>query len=159
MFSILSIFGCKTAERKLKIETVMGEYQKASRYAENGAHVRYNKLLPNIPLLEPKIDSIQKIDNILSYNLSGHIKSGGRTIYRIKNIQKEEMVQNDTLFIKHYVEIKTIPGKEGSLVVGYNYSQKCNQKVHTGIKKVHIELYHKYQNRDTNKVMFEEIGL
>jgi hypothetical protein len=156
MFSLISLIGCKTVERKLKIETVMGEYVKASRTAENGAHIRYNKRIPKTPLLEPKIDSIQQMDNKLSYNLQGHINSGGRTIYRVKNIQTEEVLQNDTLLIKHHVEIKTISGKEGANVMGYNYSQKFNQEVQSGIKKVKIELFHHYQSRDSTKVMTEE---
>lgn len=157
MFSLLSLFGCKISDRKLHIETVLGEYVKASRTAENGAHIRYNKRITKTPLLEPKIDDIQKVDNKLAYNIQGHINAGGRTIYRIKNIRTDKIVQNDTLFIKHYVEIKTIPGKEGANVMGYNYSQKFNQKVQSGIKKVKIELYLHYQYRNSNKKIAEEL--
>lgn len=156
IFSILSLFSCKIADNKLRIETVMGQYIKASKTTENGAHVRYTTRKLAKPLVEPKIDSITLIKNELAYTIQGHINSGGHTIAQVANIRTKKEFQNDTVFIIHYVEIKNKPGKEGANIMGYNYSQRFQHNLKSGIRKVNIELIHHYVSRNERRLLTTE---
>lgn len=143
LFFALSIFGflnCGTA-RKLNVETIESTYIAASKTNERGAHVRYRKRVPLTEVLEPKIYGIEKQNKSIKYKIQGHITTGGHTINRIKTIKTEKDVIGDTLYIRHHVLIKRIPGKEGANVMGQNYNYTHNTEIPNQISTIKIELY------------------
>lgn len=51
--------------------------------------------------------------------------------------------------LRYYVEVKKIPGKESSDVVGYNYTKDEIYKIPNDVKIIKIELYEN-QIKDTS---------
>ncbi|MGJ1366072.1 hypothetical protein [Sphingobacterium spiritivorum] len=79
---------------------------------------------------------------ILKFRIQGNISSGGLNINKIRKIRFEKGQQNgNNITLRYFAEVKMIPGKEGSDVVGYNYTKDETYKIPGDVKIIKIELY------------------
>ena len=141
MISILSFFGCKTSEslnNKLEVTTITTKPERVEVKDENG-HVRSrNTYVDEIERLKPEIIILDTEDRQFKYKIQGNITSRGLSIRRVKTIQSEQRIEGSTLVIKQTVMVKSISGKEGAQVAGYNYQQENVAKIPESINTIKI---------------------
>ena len=150
MFSFLSLFSCVSQSKKeingSKIKFRLNDpiLSKPGKRTvvdpETNTSRAFSSYIEYTPRLEPKITIRYDDSSNLIYDLQGNIYSGGLSIHNVKKIRIENEVKNDTLWIKNYVEIKRIPGKESATINGYNYSKQNKIKVPKDIKTIKIQL-------------------
>lgn len=139
MFSFLSLFSCFSQSKKevngSKIKYLLNDpiLSKPGKQTvvdpETNTSRTFSSYIEYTPRLEPKVIIKSHNANQLIYDLQGNIYSGGLSIHNVKKIRIENEVKNDTLWVKNYVEIKRIPGKESATINGYNYSKQNKIKV------------------------------
>ncbi|MDX8567391.1 hypothetical protein OZ668_05315 [Elizabethkingia sp. HX XZB] len=141
--SFLTLFGCETNAQKLNITTIYSEPKRGTREVpETGAVHNYTTRKEVTKRLNPMIVMTSKNSEILKFRIQGNISSGGLNINQVRKIRFEKGEQNgNSITLRYYVEIKKIPGKEGSDVVGYNYTKDETYKIPKDVKIIKIELY------------------
>lgn len=141
--SFLTLFGCETNAQKLNVTAIYSEPNQVTREVpETGAVHNYTTRKEVTKRLNPMIFLISKNAEILKFRIQGNISSGGLNINQVRKIRFEKGEQNsNSMTLRYYVEIKKIPGKEGSDVVGYNYTKDEIYKIPSDVKIIKIELY------------------
>lgn len=89
--------------------------------------------------LEPAIRLEHATHNSLGYTLQGNIASGGLSINRLQRIRTEQEIQGTQLTVKHWVQVRRIPGKEAALIRGYNYQQSHTLSLPKHVQGIRIE--------------------
>ncbi|WP_236900572.1 hypothetical protein [Elizabethkingia ursingii] len=141
--SFLAVSGCKTDAQKLKISAIYTQPKKVTREVTgtDSKHT-FTTRTEATERLSPMIVMISKNAEILKFRIQGNISSGGLNIHQVRKIRFEKGEQNgNSMTLRYYVEIKKIPGKEGSDVVGYNYTKDETYKIPNDVKIIKIELY------------------
>lgn len=155
MISILSFFGCKTSEslnNKLEVTTITTKPERVEVKDENG-HVRSrNTYVDEIERLKPEIIILDTKNRQFKYKIQGNITSRGLSIRRVKTIQSEQRIEGSTLVIKQTVMVKSISGKEGAQVAGYNYQQENVAKIPESINTIKIELHEQSQLKGSEEI-------
>lgn len=134
------------AQKKLQTETIFIRHQTACKNV-NGKYIRYRASVPLTKRLEPQVIILSQDKQNMSYELQGHISSAGLSINRVKNIRVEKEINKTQLTLKHIVDIKGIAGKEGAMIIGYNYKKEEELKIPEGIQVIKIELYEERSNQ------------
>ncbi|WP_260255410.1 hypothetical protein [Elizabethkingia anophelis] len=149
--SFLILFGCEANAQKLNVTTVYSEPNRVTReFPETGGKHTYTTRKEVTERLNPMIVMTSKNAETLKFRIQGNISSGGLNINKIRKIRLEEAAQNgNSLTLRYYVEVKKIPGKESSDVVGYNYTKDEIYKIPNDVKIIKIELYEN-QIKDTS---------
>lgn len=155
MLSILSFFGCTTSKSlhtKLVVTTITTKPERVAVKDESGqVHFR-NTYTDEIKRLNPEIIILDTENRQLKYKLQGHIISRGRSIRHVKTIQSEQWTEGATLVIKQTVMVRSIAGKEGANVAGYNYQQENAVKIPENIDAVKIELHEQKQLKGSQEI-------
>ncbi|WP_407488173.1 hypothetical protein [Elizabethkingia anophelis] len=149
--SFLILFGCEANAQKLNVTTIYSEPNRVTREVPetSGKHT-YTTRKEVTERLNPMIVMTSKNAEILKFRIQGNISSGGLNINKIRKTRLEKVTQNgNSMTLRYYVEIKKIPGKEGSDVVGYNYTKDETYKIPNDVKIIKIELYEN-QIKDTS---------
>ncbi|WP_258862527.1 hypothetical protein [Sphingobacterium spiritivorum] len=135
--------GCKTNAQKLQVTTIYSEPNRVTREVpETGRKHTYTTRKEATERLNPMIFMISKNAEILKFRIQGNISTGGLNINKIRKIrfEKGEHIGN-SITLRYYAEVKKIPGKEGSDIVGYNYTKDETYKIPGDVKIIKIELY------------------
>nr|WP_283162271.1 hypothetical protein [Elizabethkingia ursingii] len=141
--SFLALFGCETNAQNLNITTIYSEPKRSTREVpETGAVHNYTTRKEVTERLSPMIVMTSKNAEIVKFRIQGNISSGGLNINQVRKIRfiKGEQKGN-SMTLRYYVEIKEVSGKEGSDVVGYNYTKDETYKIPNDVKIIKIELY------------------
>lgn len=160
LLGFFNFFSCCSPSR-LQRETVLSEIIRVEvPHEDTGASTFKNTKIAITEKLTPNIAVIHQDSKHLKYELQGFVASSGLAINRVKRIGLEKVITGDSMLLKHIVEIVHIPGKEGSLVMGYNYTQMESVPIPETVRNVRIELYEKKairspydQNQETRKHM------
>ena len=149
--SFLVLSGCKTNAQKLQVTTIYSEPNRVTREVpEPGGKYTYTTRKEATERLNPMIVMISKNAEILKFRIQGNISSGGLNINKIRKIRFEKGEQTgNSITLRYFAEVKKIPGKEGSDVVGYNYTKDETYKISGEVKIIKIELYED-QIKDTS---------
>lgn len=149
--SFLILFGCEANAQKLNVTTIYSEPNRVTREVlETGGKHTYTTRKEVTERLNPMIVMTSKNAEILKFRIQGNISSGGLNINQVRKIRLEKVAQNGkSMTLKYYVEVKKIPGKEGSDVMGYNYTKDETYKIPNDVKIIKIELYEN-QIKDTS---------
>ncbi|EFK56690.1 hypothetical protein ACFU8T_09140 [Sphingobacterium spiritivorum] len=141
--SFLVLSGCKTNAQKLNVTTIYSETDRVTKEVpETGAVHTYTTRKEVTKRLNPMIVMTSKNAEILKFRIQGNISSGGLNINKIRKIRFEKGQQNgNNITLRYFAEVKKIPGKEGSDVVGYNYTKDETYKIPGDVKIIKIELY------------------
>ncbi|MCL1637216.1 hypothetical protein OZ664_06015 [Elizabethkingia sp. HX WHF] len=141
--SFLTLFSCETNAQKLNITTIYSEPNRVTREVpETGGKHTYTTRKEATERLNPMIFMISKNAEILKFRIQGNISSGGLNINKIRKIRFEKGEhKGNSITLRYYAEVKKIPGKEGSDVVGYNYTKDETYKIPGDVKIIKIELY------------------
>ncbi|WP_276878814.1 hypothetical protein, partial [Chryseobacterium joostei] len=141
--SFLVLSGCKTNAQKLNVTTIYSETDRVTKEVpETGAVHTYTTRKEVTKRLNPMIVMTSKNAEILKFRIQGNISSGGLNINKIRKIRFEKGQQNgNNITLRYFAEVKMIPGKEGSDVVGYNYTKDETYKIPGDVKIIKIELY------------------
>lgn len=141
--SFLVLSGCKTNAQKLQVTTIYSETDRVTKEVpETGAVHTYTTRKEVTKRLNPMIVMTSKNAEILKFRIQGNISSGGLNINKIRKIRFEKGQQNgNNITLRYFAEVKKIPGKEGSDVVGYNYTKDETYKIPGDVKIIKIELY------------------
>lgn len=158
MFCFFSFFSCSSPS-KLQVEMVLSEPVRFKANEESGDKTTFrNKRAAVSAQNESKIEVFNQHSKCINYQLQGFVSSSGLAINRVKRIGLEKVMTGDSLLLKHIVEIVRIPGKEGNLVMGYNYTKNESVRIPDSVRFVRFELYEKKtfrspydQNQDTIK--------
>ncbi|MGJ1420153.1 hypothetical protein ACR79T_11050 [Sphingobacterium spiritivorum] len=141
--SFLVLSACKTNAQKLQVTTIYSEPNRVTREVpETGGKYTYTTRKEATERLNPMIFMISKNAEILKFRIQGNISSGGLNINKIRKIRFEKGEQTgNSITLRYFAEVKKIPGKEGSDVVGYNYTKDETYKIPGEVKIIKIELY------------------
>ncbi len=142
------LFNC-SAQSKLKIETILKAPKKVIHFNEKGDSIdtimRYVEVTPRY---DHQINLLATGSKKIRIQLQGSIYSSGRNIQNVKKIHLVKTIQNENLVTLQYVvEIKSIAGKEGANVNGYNYRKELCFTTPKEIERVEVELYENRLNK------------
>ena len=136
-----SFWSC-SGQNRIQIEPLYSKLSRElSHKTANGEEVYINRDVLITTRLNAEIDVLSENTNSINYQLRGNISSRGHSIRKISKIRLEKEQFGDTLLLKHFVEIKRIPGKESANIHGYNYTKKETVKIPKGVKIVIIDMY------------------
>lgn len=132
-----------SAQQKLNIETILAEPSRITQEdPETGKTIQRTTLSVVTNVLKPMIKLQSKTNDKITFLLQGNISSSGHSINKVRRIRLEKVQQeSNSVWLKYYVEIKYIPGKEGANVRGYNYSQEETYHIPEGVQSVYVEMY------------------
>ena len=153
LMMFLSIIQLGLAQSKLKIEPIFTEFSEIQVIDSLTDVKSYKDIRVALtPKLEPEIEVLDLTPTKIRYQLKGNIASGGLGIFNVKKIRVQDSIENDTLILKHYVEVVRVAGKESNSIIGYNYSKINLRAIDKNIKAICIEL-HKEQKvfKDINQ--------
>lgn len=158
--SLLLFVGCKTNAQKLTISPIYAEHKRIDAETESNKPYQRSGYEEITPRYSPAIALIDKKKNSLKFRIQGNISSAGLRIAKVRKIRFEEENNGDVLSLKYTVEIQKIPGKEGSLIRGYNYEKEVDYSLPVGFKTVKVALYEERRSNEVvepPKLVFEDV--
>lgn len=146
-FAIMIFFSFLSCSCQNKLETapIYTNWSREVSYnSTNGDAIYSTKNVLITPRLPTGITVFSITSNTLKYQMHGAIGWGGHSIQKVRRIRTEQEQKGDTLLVKHYVEIKRIPGKESANIRGYNFTKNETIRLSDTVKIVSIELYKEF---------------